>query len=404
MRILVAHNRYKYAGGEDSVMRAEVAMLRNGGHEVALYEVDNQAIQGIAAKISASVSVFYSYNSSAKMAELLRTFRPEIVHIHNWFPLLSPSVIAVAAEAGIPVVQTLHNFRMLCANAILYRDGKVCRDCLGQAFPLGAAVHGCYAASHAGSAVVAAAFAYHRLARTWTGVSTFIALSEFQRSLLIEGGLDSAQIVVKPNFVKDVGESGDGSGGYALFVGRLTPEKGIRTVLSAWQRKLMPVDLRIMGNGPLVDEVREAARSIEGVEYLGQQSASEVYAAMASAKFLIFPSEWYEPFALTIVEAFSRGTPVLAADLESIGELVKDGQTGLRFIPGDAGDLASKAIAMLADEETYQAMRRRCRQVYEQRYTDSINYSLLTSIYERAIAAKANGHLNRTMAGAGNHE
>ena len=398
MRILVAHNHYKYAGGEDSAMRAEVAMLRDAGHEVELFEVDNQIIQGTAAKIFASGSLFYSYSSSRKMSELMHAFRPDIVHIHNWFPLLSPSVIAVAAEAGIPVVQTLHNFRMLCANAILYRDGKVCRDCLGKTIPLTPAMHGCYSASRAGSAVVAAAFAYHRFAGTWQGIATFIALSEFQRDLLVEGGMDSTQIVVKPNFVKDAGAPGDGTGGYALFVGRLTPEKGIRTVLRAWAKNNPPIPLKIMGAGPLVDEVIEVSASVRGVEYLGQRSASEVYAAMATAKFLIFPSEWYEPFALTIVEAFSHGTPVLAADLESISELVKDGQTGVRFIPGDADDLAAKVRQMLADDGNYRSMRRRCRQIYEERYTDKINYNLLTDIYRRAIVA------NRMSVAASLHE
>src|ERR1700722_2548120 len=151
MRILIAHNRYKFAGGEDSVMRAELAMLSCAGHTVELYEVDNQVIQSTGDKIQAAASLFYSHNSSQEMSRLLRIFRPDLVHVHNWFPLLSPSVIRVAASAGIPVVQTLHNFRMLCANAILYRDGKVCQDCLGNVFPLGGVVNGCYSASRIGS-------------------------------------------------------------------------------------------------------------------------------------------------------------------------------------------------------------------------------------------------------------
>jgi len=366
-------------------MRAELTMLSSAGHTVELYEVDNQVIQSTGDKIYAAASLFYSHHSSKEMSRLLHIFRPDLLHIHNWFPLLSPSIIAVAASAGIPVVQTLHNFRMLCANAILYRDGKVCRDCVGKAVPLGAAVHGCYSGNRTGSALVAAAFAYHRLAQTWKGVSMFIALSEFQRALLIQGGLDPAQIVVKPNFVEDTGEPDDSSGNYALFVGRLTPEKGIRTVLKAWCQNKLPIPLKIMGNGPLVNEVREKAASLPGVEYLGQRSTPEVYAAMAGAKFLIFPSEWYEPFALTIVEAFSRGTPVLAADLESIAELVKDGETGWRFTAGDATDLAAKAMSIFSDNERYRAIRQRCRKAYQERYTEKSNYGLLLNIYERAI-------------------
>jgi glycosyltransferase involved in cell wall biosynthesis len=384
MRILIAHNRYKYAGGEDTVMASEVEMLRNAGHQVNLFEADNKTIDGIVTRISAAGSLFHSFSSSRKITAVIHEFQPDILHIHNWFPLLSPSIISAAASAGVPVVQTLHNFRMFCANGILYRDGKICDDCAGKALPLGGVIHQCYADSRVGSALVSAAFSYHRLAHTWDRVSTFIAVSEFQRSLLIRGGIDPAHIVVKPNFVKDIGNPGDGNGGYALFVGRLTPAKGIRTVLKAWSDNKIPIHLKIMGDGPLANEVREQAASLPQVEYLGQRASDEVYAAMASARFLIFSSESYEPFALTIVEALSRGTPVLAADLASVTELVQVGRTGFRFTPGDADDLAAKASMLLENAATYREMRRHCRSLYEQRYTDTINYELLMDIYERA--------------------
>jgi glycosyltransferase involved in cell wall biosynthesis len=384
MRIVMAHNRYKFAGGEDTVMRSEVEMLRGAGHEVELFEADNKTIDGIVAKIAAAGSLFHSHSSSRRMTELLRSFQPDILHIHNWFPLLSPSIISAAWAQGVPVVQTLHNFRMLCANGTLYRDGKICHECLGKSFPFGGIAHACYSNSRVGSAMVTAAFSYHRLAQTWSGVSTFIAPSEFQRSLLIRGGVDAAQIAVKPNFVKETGEIGTGGGGYALFVGRLTPEKGIRTVLTAWAENKLAVPLKIMGDGPLADEVREKASSLPQVEYLRHRPIQEVYAAMASARFLICPSECHEAFGLAIVEAYSRGTPVLAADIESLAELVKDGKTGLSFAAGNASDLAAKASLLIADAAAYQEMRRQCRRVYEERFTDKINYKLLMNIYRRA--------------------
>src|ERR1700736_3316436 len=176
MRILVAHNRYKYAGGEDSVMRAEVDMLRSAGNDVELFEVDNKSIQGTVAKIVAAASLFHSYNPFRRIDELLRKFQPDVLHIHNWFPLLSPSVISAAGEVGVPVVQTLHNFRMLCANGVLYRNGKICEDCLGKAFPPRATGPGWYFSSTGRSALVSAAFSYLRFARTWNGVSIFLAL------------------------------------------------------------------------------------------------------------------------------------------------------------------------------------------------------------------------------------
>ncbi|MGA1984583.1 MAG: glycosyltransferase family 4 protein [Acidobacteriaceae bacterium] len=430
MRVVVAHNRYKYAGGEDTAMRAEVEMLREHGHAVELLEADNRTIVGTVAKIAAAGRAFHSFSASERMRELVRRFRPDVVHVHNWFPLLSPGIIGAAragwgerqmrgslrsalkrfgrddashfvlgrddgrlseaaeasvempaAREGVPVVQTLHNYRMFCANGVMYRDGKICEECAGKMLPTGAVQHACYAGSRVGSAVVTAAFAYHRLARTWDGVAKFIAVSEVQRELLVHGGMRAEQIVVKPNFVKDSGGPGDGKGGYALFVGRLIPEKGIRTVLEAWASGAVRAPLKIMGDGPLADEVRQRATRLPRVQYLGQQTNCEVRAAMAGAKYLIFASEWYEPFALTIVEALAQGTPVLAADLASVHELVHVGKTGMRFRVGDAADLAAKAATLTADEAAYRDMRRRCRALYEERYTDGANYRMLMGIY-----------------------
>jgi glycosyltransferase involved in cell wall biosynthesis len=384
MRIIVVHNRYRYAGGEDSVVRSEVEMLRSEGHTVELFEADNQSINGFVTKISAAGSLFRSSSSNRKMAELIRTFRPHLLHIHNWFPQISPSIIAVAREAGIPIVQTLHNFRMICANGVMFRDGKVCGDCLGKAFPPDATVHGCYGGSRIGSALVSAAFSYHRLAHTWDGISTFIALSEYQRRLLIQSGMEAGRITVKPNFVKDTGEVGNGRGGYALFVGRLMPEKGIRTLLNAWDLNRVSLPLWIMGNGPLADEVRERAMTRSNVEYFGHQSAPDVFSAMSNARFLICASECVEAFGLTIVESLSRGTPVLAAYSDSVAELVEEGKTGLYFASGDADDLATKAAQLASDTSTYSEMRVQCRRTFEERYTDKSNYKLLMEIYRRA--------------------
>jgi glycosyltransferase involved in cell wall biosynthesis len=387
MRIVVAHNRYKYAGGEDSVLRAEVEMLRDAGHVIELFEADNRTIEGTLAKISAAGSLFHSTCSSQRMAALLRTFRPAILHIHNWFPLLSPSIISAANEQGIPVIQTLHNFRMLCANGSMHRDGHICHDCLGKQFPLNGVVHRCYSNSRLGSALVATAFSYHRLAHTWDGVTTFIALSEYQKELLVVGGLEARQITVKPNFVKRNSQVGTGRGGFALFVGRLTPEKGIRTVLRAWAENRISIELKIMGDGPLAEEVREKVRNMPQVQYLGHQSTTEVYAAMADAKFVICASECHEAFGLSIVEALSCGTPVLAADTGTVKELIDDGRTGFHFAAGDSSDLAAKATALATNNAKYQQMRRSCRAVYEERYTDTINYKLLMNIYQRAIVS-----------------
>lgn len=386
MRIVVAHNRYKYAGGEDSVMHAEVDMLRTAGHEVELLEADNRSISGPLTTIAAAGSVFHSSSSARRLTDLLRHFRPHILHIHNWFPLLSPSIVFAAKSEGVPVVHTLHNFRMLCANGMMYRDGHICHDCLDKRFPLDGILHGCYSSSRVGSAVVTAAFGLHRLTNVWDDVSIFIALSEYQRALLIRGGLDASRIVVKPNFAHDIGPLGTGRGRYALFVGRLTPEKGIRTVLQAWAQHHLSIPLRIVGDGPLADEVRAASAVLPNVEYLGYQRENEVREAMANARFLICASEWHETFGLTIVEAFACGTPVLAAATESIVELVEDHQTGLLFRPGNAADLAAKAALLVPESPAYLRMRQQCRLTFEQRFTESLNCQLLMDIYARAGA------------------
>jgi glycosyltransferase involved in cell wall biosynthesis len=367
------------------MLRAEVEVLRDAGHVVELFEASNSTIDGTLTKIAAAGSLFYSTCSSRRMAAMLRTFRPAILHIHNWFPLLSPSIISAANEEGIPVIQTLHNFRMLCVNGSMHRDGHICHDCLGKQFPLNGVLHRCYSNSRLGSALVATAFSYHRLAHTWDGVTTFIALSEYQKALLVRGGLEARQITVKPNFVKSSGQVGTGRGGFALFAGRLTQEKGIRTVLRAWTENRIPIQLKVMGDGPLADEVREKVRNLPQVEYLGHKATAEVYTAMADAKFVICASECHEAFGLTIVEALSRGTPVLAADTGPIKELVQDGQTGLYFAAGDSNDLAAKATELVTNNARYQQMRRMCRAVYEERYTDTINYKLLMDIYQQAI-------------------
>jgi glycosyltransferase involved in cell wall biosynthesis len=402
LRVVVAHNRYQFAGGEDSVVRNEIEMLRSSGHEVRNFEAENRTIRGPVAEIAAAASLFHSPNSRRKMTELIREFRPDVLHVHNWFPLLSPSIHRAAAEAGVPVVQALHNFRMVCANSALFRDGRICHDCLGKPLALDPIFHACYRGNRAASAAVAAGFAYHRFAGTWDAVTLFLAVSEFQRELLVRGGVGAAKTVVKPNFVRD-GGVGDGRGGHVLFAGRLTAEKGIRTVLHAWESNRKLPLLKIMGDGPLADEVRTRAAQLQHVEYLGQQPQESAAEAMRGAAFLLFASECYEALPLVMLEAFSCGTPVLAAALPSVMDMVRDGDTGLRFQAGDAADLATKVFEMISIPERYAAMRARCRSEYERKYSEQINYRRLMEIYGMAMAERERGnvparHLTATCA------
>jgi len=388
MRILVAHNRYQFSGGEDAVVRDEVALLRQRGHCVELLERDNDAIHGICGNLIASTSIFYSARSRKRMKHAIGDYRPDIVHIHNWFPMLSPSIILEADASGIPVVQTLHNFRMLCANALLYRNGSVCTDCIGKSLPLDGIMHGCYRDSRAGSAIVTAAYAFQRLIRTWDRITLFIAVSDFEREILVRGGLPENKVVVKPNFAdSDTWTAERISEDFALFVGRLSPEKGIRTLLSAWNTGRMPLRLKIIGDGPMIEEVRSCAASQPGIEYLGSLPSDAVYREMAKSKFLVFPSEGFETFGRTVVEAFSQGTPVLATDLGCVRELVLDGVTGYRFQTGNVEALVAGTLRFSGGDD-YKQMRANCRNLFLNKFTAKINYALLMKIYAKAIAAR----------------
>ena len=388
MRILVAHNRYQFGGGEDVSTREEIKLLRRHGHSVEFLEQDNDDIHGLRGKLMASASVFYSARSRKRIKSIIRDFKPDILHVQNWFPMLSPSIILEADASGVPTVQTLRNFRMICANALLFRDGAVCTDCVGKPFPLGGIVHGCYRGSRAGSAIVTAAYAFHRMAHTWDRVDLFIAVSAFQRELLVRGGLPAEKVIVKPNFVgSDTWNPEVKTEDAALYVGRLSPEKGIRTMLSAWNTGKIPLRLKIIGDGPMADEVRACAASNVAVEYLGRQPLKAAYCEMRKARFLVFPSEWYETFGRTVVEAYAQGTPVLAADLGGVRELVEEGVTGYRFPMGNAGALAAGALRFPSGED-YERMRANCRRMYLSKFTAEINYALLTEIYAQAIARR----------------
>lgn len=379
---------YQFSGGEDAVVRDEIALLKQHGHCVKQLEQDNGAIYGIRGKLIASSSIFYSAGARKRMNRMIQDVRPDVVHIHNWFPMLSPSIVLEADASGVPVVQTLHNFRMLCANALLYRDGVVCTDCLGTAFPMDGIVHGCYRGSQVGTAVVTAAYAFHRLMHTWDRVDLFVAVSAFEREILVGGGMPAEQIVVKPNFCDfSTGQADEQIEDYALYVGRLSPEKGIRTLLSAWNSGKVPFRLRIIGDGSLREEVRSCATAGSHIEYLGSRTSEVVCREMAKAKFLIFPSEWFETFGRTIIEAFSQGTPVLAADIGSARELVEEDVTGYRFSPGDVDALVEGALRF-SSGESYKQMRTNCRCFFQSKFTAEINYSRLMKIYAQAIARR----------------
>ena len=342
-------------------------------------------------KISLLGATVWHRAPARRIAELVREHKIDIVHFHNTFPLMSPAVYSAARDAGAAVVQTLHNFRLLCPGANLYRDGKVCEDCLGKTIPIGGVLHKCYRDSRGASLATAVMLTTHRALGTWRNdVDAYITPTRFAREKFIEGGLPAEKIIVKPNFVDpDPGfaESG-GVGGYAIFVGRLSHEKGLDTLLAGWSHLRGAVKLKIVGDGPLADDVKAAAARDAAIEWLGRRGVDEVMQLIGDAAVLIMPSNCYETFGRVAIEAFAKGTPVIASNHGAPADVVDEGRTGLRFTPGDGADLATKVRQLLADDAARLRMRSEVRREYESKYTGAANYEMLVSIYQRARARR----------------
>jgi glycosyltransferase involved in cell wall biosynthesis len=387
MKILILHNRYQQAGGEDSVVAAERALLASHGHQVEVFEVDNDAISGGTSTFGVALNSLYSIRSKNAVTRALAEVKPDVAHVHNTFPVLSPSVYYACGAARIPVVQTLHNFRLMCPGGILLRDGRPCEDCVGKAFAFRGVQHGCYRGSKAGSFVSAAITGLHRAIGTYSHrVQRYIALTEFARNKYVQGGLPADKLVVKPNFVNPDPGPGTGDGGFALYVGRLYAEKGIQTLLEAWRAKQIAIPLKIIGDGTLVEEcTRAAAESNNKIEFVGPKSKAEVLEWMGKASFLVFPSIWYEGLPMVLLESFARGTPVVASNLGSMTELITHGATGLHFTPGNAAELIAQVQWLCSHSSELQAMRAKARNEYETKYSGLQNYGRLMDIYQDAI-------------------
>jgi glycosyltransferase involved in cell wall biosynthesis len=385
MKVLAVHNRYQQPGGEDQVFLAEAALLERYGHQVVRYSTHNDRVAEMK-RLALAGAALWNHSTYRELRTIIHRERPHVAHFHNTFPLISPAGYYAARAEGVPVVQTLHNYRLLCPNALFFRDGRVCEDCMGKAIPWPGVVHKCYRGSRAASGVVAAMLAAHRALRTWTEmVDVYVALTEFARCKFIEGGLPTGKLAVKPNFVLPDPGPGRSGEGHALFVGRLSPEKGVATLLAAWEHLRGRVPLKIVGDGPLRGQVVEATSRHPQMRYLGYRPAEEVQALMKEASVLIFPSEWYEGFGRVVAEAFATATPVIAADLGAIGELVDHGRLGLRFSAGDPEDLAAQVEWFLSHPEKHAWMRRQARAEFEAKYTAERNYESLMQIYQSAL-------------------
>ena len=385
MRILLLHNRYKSQGGEDNVLSQEQNLLKNKGNDCELFLLSNQTITEKTRILKTAFDLTYSLKSKILITAKLVQSRFDIVHVHNFFPLLTPSVYDACIEAGVPVIQTLHNYRTICPGALLMRDGKICETCV-TASPYNGVLHKCYRNSFFASFAVARMVAYHRKKFTWQyKVNRFIALTEFGKNKFIEAGFPANKISVKPNFVEDPlklkKSTHHNRNGKALFVGRLSAEKGVDILIKAWKNIHYP--LEIAGTGPLFSKLKTNAP--DNITFLDQLSKDEVINKMSKASFLIMPSVWYEGFPLVMVEAFACGLPVVASKIGSMEEIIRDGVTGMHFEAGNADDLREKINKMFSSPEKMIQMGVNARNEYEAKYTPEKNYELLMDIYNQVI-------------------
>lgn len=389
-RVLVVHNEYQQRGGEDAVVDAEVALLKSKGHDVMRLRAHNDALRS-RNSLRVAAEAIWNGHFYHQTRETIRAFRPAIVHVHNTFPQLSPAVYYAARTQKVAVVQTIHNYRLVCANAFLLRGGSVCEACVGRTFGWPGVLHRCYRDSRAATAAVAAINGVHTVAGTWARrVQRYIALTEFARQKLIQGGLPTHRIAVKPNFIDETRSPvamPQTERTFVLFVGRLSEEKGLRTLLAAW-RTLSHIPLMVAGTGPLESELRQLISTdrIRNVTMLGAVQPHEVMGLLQHARFVVMPSEWYEGFPVTLAESFACGAPAVVSRIGSLREIVRDGGTGLHFTPTDIEDLRKKVSWAWAHVDEVRKMGLNAREEYQERFSPHRNYQLLMRIYQDAAA------------------
>ena len=383
MKILIAHNFYQQSGGEDGVFFAETDLLEKHGLNPLRYVMHNNQIDKMA-KLTVAGKTIWNREVHHELRDLVRSQSIDVVHFHNTFPLISPAAYSAVRKEGAAVVQTLHNYRMLCPAAVFFRDGHVCEDCLHKTFKTPAIKHKCYRSSRGATAALATSLAIHHKRGTFDkDIDLCIAPSASVRNKFVEAGMRSDQIVIKPHFI-DPDPGVRGGGNYAVFVGRLSFEKGLETLLAAWEKLGEKVPLKIIGDGPLREKVLAQAKSMPSIEWLGRKSIHEIYDIVGNAGCLIFPSRCYETFGRVAIEAYAVGTPVIASNHGAMADVVNE-NTGMLFKPGDPDDLARTVETFMADPTIFRALRRSCRNEFLAKYQGDQNYLQLMDIYHRAI-------------------
>ncbi|MFC9699734.1 glycosyltransferase [Streptomyces sp. NPDC056943] len=398
MHVLVVHNRYSSAqpSGENRVVDEEVGLLRAAGHRVEVFErrSDDIAARSLLGKVAVPLLVPWNPAVRTELAARLRTERPDVVHVHNVFPLLSPSVLTACADVGVPVVATLHNYTQVCPPGTLHRDGRPCTECVGSAVPLPAVRHGCYRNSRLATVPLAVGMSVNRR-RWWSGVERFLCISAAQRDILVRSGMPAGRLSVKHNFVPDPGVGRTGAGEHLLFLGRLADTKGVRLLMAAWDELAadggVGVPLVLAGAGPLEPEVTAWAAGRDDVRYVGLYDPAQCREAVARSVAVVAPSMSLETFGLVVAEAMAAGVPAVAAGHGAFVELVEDGVTGLLHRPGDPASLAAGLRRIATEPDRNQEMGRAARRRYERNFSPAVGLERLVEEYRAAIAGRSGG-------------
>lgn len=390
MRILFIHNTYQLRGGEDVALESEISLLLGNGHEVEVLVFNNQDISGVWAKVSLGIKAVYNKASATVLKQKIEAFSPDVIHIHNLFFIASPSILYMANKKKIPVVLTMHNYRLVCANAMLLRNNTVCELCLSKTLPFEAIKYKCYRNSSAETALVVGITGLYKLNHAWRNkVDTYIALTEFSKNKILNSstGINPEQIKVVPNFVHDMGYAAFPRENFFLFVGRLSKEKGLHIAIEAF-KNLPHQQLLVVGDGPEKDYLQQQAAGSPNIFFAGGMKKSEVIDTMKRCKALIFPSIWYEGLPFTIIEAFSTGTPVIASRLGSMTEIITDAFNGNLFEAGNPTQLQTTITRFI--ENAKEPIYKNARKTYEEKYHPDMHYNALMEIYHSILHSKHN--------------
>jgi glycosyltransferase involved in cell wall biosynthesis len=398
MKVLLVHNFYQSSApsGEDKVFKNELELLRKSGLEVIVYTKNNDSITGYGKldRLYLALKNIWSLETYREIKTLIKKERPDIAHFHNIWYLISPSAYYACKDMGVPVVQTLHNFRIYCANGLLFRDEKICEECITKPIKRFKSIknafkYRCYRNSIGYSLSIALTEYFHWIKKTWIDViDAYIALTEFSKNKYIDGGLPAYKIFLKPNFISNPPEPNYFHEDYACFIGRITQEKGLDIIIKAFTLlKSRQIKLMIVGDGALKKQIEQIIKKqkINNIELLGIKKHKDTIQILKNAMFLILPSICYETFPLVLIESFASGKPVIASRLGAMAELIEDKKTGLLFEPGNSNDLLKQINWMLENKDLLIQMGKNARIEFETKYTEEKNISTLLQIYKTVI-------------------